>query len=159
MNKILCYDRAAALFYIDPPYFRCEDDYGKGMFARSDFEVLADILAALKGRFLLSLNDTPEVREIFAAFHIEAVESCFNALRHWRPVQPIRRILCGPFSARKQTFLAGGLDETAMEAIRSHGRTGHPLGSAEFFDKLEAILGRNVRPRKPGRPRKAGDTL
>ncbi len=33
------------------------------MFARSDFETLADILAALKGRFLLSLNDTPEVRE------------------------------------------------------------------------------------------------
>ena len=58
-----------------------------------------------------------------------------------------------------RTFLAGGLDEAAMEAIRSHGRTGHPLGSAEFFDKLEAILGRNVRPRKPGRPRKAGDTL
>ena len=72
------YDRADALFYIDPPYFCCEDDYGKGMFARSDFEVLADILAALKGRFLLSLNDTPEVRKIFAAFHIEAVETRYT---------------------------------------------------------------------------------
>jgi hypothetical protein len=30
---------------------------------------------------------------------------------------------------------------------------------SEFFDKLEAILGRNVRPRKPGQSRKAGDTL
>ena len=49
-----------------------------------------------------------------------------------------------------RTFLAGGLDETVMEAIRSHGRTGHPLGSAEFFDKLEAILGRNVRPHNQG---------
>ena len=58
-----------------------------------------------------------------------------------------------------RTFLAGGLDEASMEAIRSHGRTGHPLGSTKFFDKLEAILERNVRPRKPGRPRKAGDTL
>lgn len=72
------YDRVDALFYIDPPYFRCEDDYGKGMFARSDFETLADILAALKGRFLLSLNDTPEVRDIFAAFHIEEVETRYT---------------------------------------------------------------------------------
>ena len=26
-----------------------------------------------------------------------------------------------------RTFLAGGFDEAAMEAIGSHGRTGHPL--------------------------------
>ena len=78
VNKILCYDRADALFYIHPPYFRCEDDYGKEMFARSDFEALADILAALKGRFLLSLNDTPEARKIFAAFHIEEVETRYT---------------------------------------------------------------------------------
>ena len=43
-----------------------------------------------------------------------------------------------------RTFLAGGLDEASMEAIRSHGRTGHPLGSTKFFDKMEAILERNV---------------
>lgn len=66
------YDRADALFYLDPPYFGCEGDYGDG-FGRDQFTRMAVHLAALKGRFILSLNDRPEVREIFAAFSIESV--------------------------------------------------------------------------------------
>lgn len=62
------YDRAGMLFYLDPPYFGNEGDYGEGMFDRSEFAEMADVLAKLKGRFILSLNDCPEVREIFAAF-------------------------------------------------------------------------------------------
>jgi DNA adenine methylase len=69
------YDRAKALFYLDPPYFGCENDYGKGLFGRSDFGRMAERLASIKGRFLLSLNDTPAVREIFSAFTIEDVET------------------------------------------------------------------------------------
>jgi len=69
------YDRAGALFYLDPPYWGCEDDYGEAMFARADFACLAGLLAELKGRFLLSLNDTPQVRETFAAFHVEDVKT------------------------------------------------------------------------------------
>lgn len=72
------YDRPHTLFYIDPPYYGCEDDYGKNMFARSDFENLATVLADIKGKFILSLNDTPEVRDIFAAFKIHAVETTYT---------------------------------------------------------------------------------
>lgn len=67
------YDREGVLFYFDPPYFGCEDDYGKAMFASSDFEVLASLLRGLKGKFILSINDTPEVREIFTGFDFEEV--------------------------------------------------------------------------------------
>lgn len=67
------YDTPETLFYIDPPYYDCEGDYGPGMFAKSDFEEMAAVLGGLKGRFILSLNDRPEVREIFAAFAIEGV--------------------------------------------------------------------------------------
>lgn len=67
------YDRAGTLFYLDPPYFGCEDDYGPGMFGRDEFSAMAEQLAALKGRFILSLNDRPQVREIFARFSIESV--------------------------------------------------------------------------------------
>ena len=35
---------------------------------------MADRLAALNGAFILTLNDTPEVRRIFRRFAIEAVE-------------------------------------------------------------------------------------
>lgn len=74
------YDRPETLFYLDPPYFGCEGDYGAA-FARADFERLAEQLAAIRGRFLLSLNDRPEVRAIFAGFDIEAVEVTYSVSR------------------------------------------------------------------------------
>jgi DNA adenine methylase len=67
------YDREHSFFYIDPPYWGCEDDYGKNIFAREDFEKLATQLRGIKGKFLLSLNDVPEIREIFSGFIIEGV--------------------------------------------------------------------------------------
>ncbi len=68
------YDRPDTLFYLDPPYWGCETDYGEGVFSPADFERLAERLARIRGTFLLSLNDTPEVREIFRAFHLDGVE-------------------------------------------------------------------------------------
>ncbi|MGH6773140.1 DNA adenine methylase [Brucella tritici] len=64
------YDAPGTLFYMDPPYFGCETDYGKDVFSRSDFERIAARMADIKGRFMISLNDTPEVRLIFSAFKI-----------------------------------------------------------------------------------------
>ena len=64
------YDNAGTLFYLDPPYFGCETDYGKNVFSRSDFMRIAAKLGSIKGRFIVSLNDRPEVREVFAEFRI-----------------------------------------------------------------------------------------
>lgn len=64
------YDRPGALFYLDPPYFGCEHYYGRGLFDRAQFAEMAEILGNLKGRFLLSLNDRPEVRALFRNFDI-----------------------------------------------------------------------------------------
>lgn len=71
------YDRPATLFYLDPPYWGCEEDYGEGVFARADFEALAEALAGLRGPFMLSLNDVPGVRRVFRRFEIEAVETSY----------------------------------------------------------------------------------
>lgn len=68
------YDRAGTLFYLDPPYYGCERDYGEGMFGRDEFAAMAELLRGLKGRFILSLNDHPDVREIFAGFAMEGAE-------------------------------------------------------------------------------------
>jgi len=67
------------LFYLDPPYWGCEGDYGKTLFAREDFEALATHLQGLRGKFLLSLNDHPEVRAIFAGFHMAGVETTWTS--------------------------------------------------------------------------------
>ena len=72
------YDRPGTLFYLDPPYWGCEDDYGKAMFSATDFECLAEQMARLKGRFLMSINDVPEIRECFAQFHIRGVETTYT---------------------------------------------------------------------------------
>lgn len=65
-------DRPDTLFYLDPPYYNCENYYGKDFFSRDDFVNLRDILKNIKGKFILSLNDVPEVRELFADFHIHS---------------------------------------------------------------------------------------
>lgn len=73
------YDREGTLFYLDPPYFGHEGDYGAGVFAPADFEVMAGLLGRIDGRFILSLNDHPEVRRMFAGFVIEDVETTYTA--------------------------------------------------------------------------------
>ncbi|MFC3097395.1 DNA adenine methylase [Alteraurantiacibacter palmitatis] len=72
------YDRPGMLFYCDPPYFGCEGDYGADIFAPEDFARLAGIVAGARGRFIVSLNDTPEVRAIFAGLHLVPVETTWT---------------------------------------------------------------------------------
>lgn len=68
------YDRAHTLFYVDPPYYRCENYYGDGIFARADFTSLAELLGRIKGKFVMSINDAPEIRKLFRAFRIQTVK-------------------------------------------------------------------------------------
>ena len=72
------YDSPDTLFYIDPPYWDCEAYYGKWIFSKEDFTTLAAQLVGIKGKFILSLNDTPGVREIFSSFNIEAVNTRYS---------------------------------------------------------------------------------
>ncbi|MFA7433672.1 MAG: DNA adenine methylase [Gemmobacter sp.] len=72
------YDSPDTLFYLDPPYWGCEDDYGKALFAREDFRHMAEQLAAVQGRFLMSINDVPEIRDLFAWAHIEPVRVTYS---------------------------------------------------------------------------------
>lgn len=72
------YDGEETLFYLDPPYWGCEGDYGKGMFAREDFARMADMLASLGGQFLMSINDVPDVRAIFGGFHLTPVATTYS---------------------------------------------------------------------------------
>ncbi|AWX92776.1 hypothetical protein DPM13_05170 [Paracoccus mutanolyticus] len=48
------------------------------MSERADFQRLAQVMAGIKGRFLLSLNDVPEVRAIFAGFELTEVRTTYT---------------------------------------------------------------------------------
>ncbi len=77
-DVIARYDDPRALFYLDPPYWDCEDDYGVGVFARDDFERLANQLAKIRGRFILSINATDGARAVFSRFAIEEVDTTYT---------------------------------------------------------------------------------
>jgi DNA adenine methylase len=66
------FDRPTTLFYLDPPY------WGKKLynhnFSEADFQQLAERLVKVRGKFILSLNDVPEVRALFARLRIEQIE-------------------------------------------------------------------------------------
>lgn len=72
------YDRADSLFYLDPPYWNNENDYGKGIFSKADFDELAKLLKGIKGKFIMSINDVPEIRRIFKAFYIREVQTTYT---------------------------------------------------------------------------------
>jgi len=49
-----------------------------------------------------------------------------------------------------RTFLSVDLSQDSIHEIRRHERTGRPLGSAGFLERLEATEGRRLRPQKRG---------
>ncbi len=91
------YDSADTLFYLDPPYWNCETDYGKDMFSRASFEAMAEQLAAIKGRFIMSINDTPEVRELFAAFEIMEVSTTYSVAKQAAGSGKVRELVVKNF--------------------------------------------------------------
>ncbi|MBS9718542.1 DNA adenine methylase [Pseudohalocynthiibacter aestuariivivens] len=72
------YDAKDTLFYLDPPYFGGENDYGKGMFDRGAYTQMAEQLSSIEGAFLMSINDKPEIREVFAPFIIDEVRLSYT---------------------------------------------------------------------------------
>jgi DNA adenine methylase len=60
------YDTPASLFFLDPPYWQTE---GYGVpFPLEQYEAMANLLAGLKGRAILTINDHPDMRRIFDCF-------------------------------------------------------------------------------------------
>jgi len=61
------YDSPSTVFYLDPPY-----EKSKGLYQHHaiDYVAMARILKSIRGKFLLSMNDSREVRRVFKDFKI-----------------------------------------------------------------------------------------
>jgi DNA adenine methylase len=69
---VALYDRSSTFFFVDPPYTGCKADvYDE--WTNTDVQILRDRLFALKGRWLLTLNDTPAIRAIFSGCEVVPV--------------------------------------------------------------------------------------
>lgn len=77
------YDRATTFFYLDPPYYGLTDykSQGSQVFRKEDQVRLRDKLAQIKGKFLLSINDHPDIRELYADFNQEEVGVRYSVCR------------------------------------------------------------------------------
>ncbi|WP_426800971.1 DNA adenine methylase [Xanthomonas campestris] len=70
------YDRPGTLFYLDPPYWQTEG-YG-AEFAFSEYQRMADLMRAIRGKVVVSLNDRPDIREVFAGFDIVPLQLSYT---------------------------------------------------------------------------------
>jgi len=62
------YDRPKSFFYLDPPYYKAERRYTVKF--HKDHERLRDTLKNVKGKWLLSYNDCPEIRELYKDYNM-----------------------------------------------------------------------------------------
>jgi DNA adenine methylase len=76
------YDRPTTVFYLDPPYW--ERKLYKFNFSEADFRSLEQRLRVLQGKFILSLDDRTEVRELLAGFRMQTVDLAYTAKRDTR---------------------------------------------------------------------------
>jgi DNA adenine methylase len=77
-EKVLAqYDSSTTLSYLDPPY------YGRSLYKFNldpdDFRRMAELLGTLRGKFVLSLNDLPQVRATFKGFKFREIDTPYTA--------------------------------------------------------------------------------
>ena len=79
------YDRPNTLFYLDPPYFETEDYYEDVGFTEQDHARLRDTLMGIEGKFLLSYNDCPHIRELYShpGIYIESTTRLSNIAQRY----------------------------------------------------------------------------
>jgi DNA adenine methylase len=66
------YDRPSTFFFFDPPYTGCSDT-AYAAWKLADVMRLREVLRSLKGRWLVTLNDAPDVRGVFADCTLQSV--------------------------------------------------------------------------------------
>lgn len=70
------YDRPHTLFYLDPPYWGTT---GYGVeFDLAEYDRLAQLLASMKGKAVVSVNDIPEMRQAFKGLAMKRLEITYS---------------------------------------------------------------------------------
>jgi DNA adenine methylase len=91
------YDRPSTLFYLDPPYW--ERRLYRHNFLEKDFIELEQRLHGVKGKFLLSLDDHPEVQKLFHQWRLTPVDIAYTAQR--KPGKRFRELLITNFEPKE----------------------------------------------------------
>ena len=108
------YDRPTTLFYLDPPYWRRK--LYKFNFTDDDFSHLEQRLHKIQGKFILSLDDHPEVRRIFRSWHFRETKLAYTAQRQvgrvYSEVLITNYVPTGPPARLKKSPAHSSMDRT-----------------------------------------------
>lgn len=64
-------DSPSTFFFLDPPYENSNAQMGYAEHKDFDFERLVNELSRIKGKFLMTINDSPRIRKMFSKFYIK----------------------------------------------------------------------------------------
>ena len=68
------YDSPQTFFFIDPPYENTNTSFGYAEDVKFDFIRLRKVLDKIKGSFLLTINDSAQIRSLFKGFKLTPVK-------------------------------------------------------------------------------------
>lgn len=88
---LLRYDSPDTFFYCDPPYLGLSGYLYR--FGQDDHRKLQELLRGIKGKFLLSINDHPQIREWYASFTLEELETRYSIAKQSKGRQAVRELL------------------------------------------------------------------
>ena len=71
------FDSPSSFFYLDPPYENSNKTVRLGVYNDINLDELKQILTNIKGKFLLSLNDSVRIRDLFKEFSIEVIPTSY----------------------------------------------------------------------------------
>ena len=80
LDLVKRYDRSGTFFYLDPPYYKAP--YYAHNLDLPDYIEMATLLGSIKARFILSLNDHPDIRDVFKDFRILPVKLNYSVAKN-----------------------------------------------------------------------------
>ncbi|MGL9711284.1 DNA adenine methylase [Escherichia coli] len=86
------YDRPHTLFYCDPPYWGT-DGYGVE-FGLENYDHMADLARRIKGKMIISVNDIPEMRQVFNGLNMQSVDISYNLKVTGKPSPKKELVIC-----------------------------------------------------------------
>ena len=78
---VLRYDKPENFFYLDPPYYSAPC-YQHNFTGINDYKEMADLLSTIEGKFILSINNHHEIRDVFKSFFIKEVEINYSVAKN-----------------------------------------------------------------------------
>lgn len=133
------YDRPDALFYCDPPYYSTEDMY-EANFGWSDHVRLRDTLESIQGKFLLSYNDCPEIRALYAGFSMFDFSRTHSMAQRYDPGKEFQELLIGNYDLFER-------ERAKPQQMTLFGMTGELLETPDDFN-YEKVLKEHIATRK-----------